>query len=142
MTEEKTKITTRKKLLLSLVIATLLGGGGYIYITRFHNPCENKYIAYQKAVEYINNRQRELREKYKNGTYDPRQNLLPWAAITAKREALRYHNYLGECHHSLGIYLLQAHSGDDLGPSVRIDISAKYNADKQIWTIREKDKGE
>jgi len=52
MTEGKSKIPTRKKLLLTVVIATLLGGGGYIYITRFHNPCENKYLAYEEVKDY------------------------------------------------------------------------------------------
>jgi len=52
MTEKKTKITTRKRLLLALLGTALLGGGGYIYITRFHNPCENKHIAYEAVKEY------------------------------------------------------------------------------------------
>jgi len=129
MIEEKTATPTPtcKKLLLSLVIVALLGSGGYIYITRFHNPCENKYLVYEAVKDY-----RLTRAGDRTYTFP---------SINDAKEASKYYwagyQYKGNCVHHFDMEYATSNY-DDWG-SGYFHGSATYQNSQ--WTIVEDKKG-
>jgi len=127
MTEGKSKIPTRKKLLITILIASFLSGGGYIYITRFHNPCENKYLAYEAVKDY-----RLARAGDRTYTFP---------SINDAKETSKYYwagyQYKGNCEHHFDMKYSDKHY-DDWGSGYFKGTATYQNSQ---WTILEDKKG-
>jgi len=117
-----------KKLLITILIASFLSGGGYIYITRFHNPCENKHIAYEAVKDY------ELIQP-------PRSHKYGFPSINDTKEVSKYrwveYQYKGNCVHHFDMEY--AYSNYDDWGSGYFHGSATYQNSQ--WTILEDKKG-
>jgi len=136
MTERKSKIPTRKRLLLAVVIATLLGGGGYIYITRFHNPCENKYVAYEAVKEFVYEKdiERYKATQQKAGIYEVSSLEVaswPWPKFDKTRVGHQIeYQYKGLCNHNFVVWRRPPPSDlitDDIS---RVSVKIYYNRKK------------
>jgi len=119
-------MTARKKLLILVLITTLLGGGGYIYITRFHNPCENKYIAYQKAVEHLLAKWGRTSTSWEDGARKAR--VAPLSSFGAKSK------YIGNC--SFDVTVLFSTKVHDSVSIMRLMFSVHYPPDTQTWHVK------